>query len=92
MIRILDSDQFKALCGNNSQRYKIDVEDFPRKISVITKAQLSVLVKLLSEIKDKDGNFKYPRSSRLFSSVPLYLPNVIFNVLLLIVALRKIIY
>ena len=60
LTRILDSEQFKTLCGQVSPWPKLLTEVSPRPISVLTQVELAFLVKLLADLDDSQGKPKYP--------------------------------
>lgn len=60
LTRILDSEEFKALCGKTSPWPKLPTEISPKPISVLDQAELAVLVKVLADINDSSGQPKYP--------------------------------
>lgn len=60
LATILDSDEFKSLCGVSYPRPKLRTDINSNPISVLTPAQLAVLVKLLADKKNLDGSPRYP--------------------------------
>lgn len=60
LVRIIDSEQFKVLCGKTSPWSSLMTEVSPRPISVLDQTELAILIKVLADVDDSQGRPKYP--------------------------------